>query len=98
LVSQQVHVCFVLSAENCQETTQALIEHLNSFHGHDLKIETETFTNWDEFEKWKETEEEMSKSWFVKKRGDRMTKQYKTSWFRCNMIGEYESKGKGKRS
>lgn len=44
-------------------------------------METETFTNWDEFEKWKETEEKMSKSWFVKQRGDRMTKQYKTSGF-----------------
>ena len=40
----------------------------------------------------------MSKSWFVKQRGDRMTKQYKTSWFYCNRTGEYESKGNGKRS
>ena len=40
----------------------------------------------------------MSKSSFVKQRGDKMTKQYKTSWFYCNRTGEYESKGKGKRS
>ena len=48
--------------------------------------------------KWKETEEKMGKSWFVKQRGDRRTKHYKTSWFYCNRAGDYESKGKGKRS
>ena len=59
---------------------------------------TETFTNWGEFEKWRETEEKMSKSWLVKQRSDRMTKQCKTSWFYCNRTGENESKESRKRS
>ena len=83
---------------NHHETTQDLIAHLNSCHGHNLKIEEKTFNNWKEFMKWKETEEKMGKSWFVKQRGDRRTKHYKTSWFYCNRAGDYESKGKGKRS
>ena len=77
---------------------QDLIQHLNSSHGHDLKIENETFANWDKFVKWKECEEKMGKSWFVKQRGDQRAKHHKTSWFYCNRTGEYESKGKGKRS
>ena len=81
---------------NLHETTQDLIEHLNSCHGHSLKIEEMTFNNWEEFMKWKETEGKMGKSWFVKQRGDRTTKHYKTSWFYCNITGDYETKGKGK--
>ena len=63
---------------NLHETTQDLIDHLNSCHGHSLKIGEKTFDNCEEFMKWKETEEKMGKSWFVKQRGDRRTKHYKT--------------------
>ena len=89
---------FFSSPAYSHETAQDLIQHLNSFHGHGLKIQTETFDNWEEFVKWKEIEEKMGKSWFVKQRGDRRAKYHKTSWFYCNRTGEYESKGKGKRS
>ena len=44
---------FVLSSalKTVKKIAQDLREHLNSFQGHDVKIESETFTNWDEFEK-----------------------------------------------
>ncbi len=92
-----LHIAFLHSAVNLQ-TTQDLIEHLNSCHGYSLQIEEETFESWDEFVKWKETEEKMGKSWFVKQRGDRRAKHHKTSWFYCNRTGDYQTKGKGKRA
>ena len=48
--------------------------------------------------KWKTQEERMTKSWFVKKRADRRTKNYKTSWFYCNRNGTFSGRGQGKRS
>jgi len=41
-----------------------------------------------EFEKWKNQEEKMTKSWYVKERADRKTKpHYTISWLRCNNWG-----------
>ena len=48
--------------------------------------------------KWKTVEERMSKSWFVKQRADRTSKNHKTSWFYCNRTGHYSTRGEGKRS
>lgn len=89
---------FVYREEKHFETTQELIQHLNASHGHTLKIESDSFKNWEEFEKLKECEEKIRKSWCVKRRGDRRTKQHKTSWFYCNRTGDFETKGTGKRA
>ena len=51
-----------------------------------------------EFEKWKNEEERMTKSWYVKHRVDRKTKQYTKSWLRCNRTGTFVSKSTGKRA
>ena len=85
---------FFSSRAYSHEMAQDLIQHLNSCHGHGLKIETVTLDNWEEFVSWKESKEKMGKSWFVKQQGDRRAKYHKTSWFYCNRTGEWESKGK----
>ena len=79
-------------------TTEDLINHLNLDHGRQLKKEGQTFQCWDDFMKWKVLEEKMTRSWFVKQRADRITKNYKTSWFYCNRKGEFCSRGTGKRA
>ena len=61
LVSNILHITFFNSMVNLHETTQDLIDHLNSCHGLSLKVEEKTFNNWEEFMKWKETEEKMGK-------------------------------------
>lgn len=79
-------------------TTGDLIQHLNSYHGHNLVVERQTFKCWDDFLQWKALEEKMTKSWFIKKRADRNTQQYKSTWFNCNRAGKFVSKSKGKRA
>ena len=51
-----------------------------------------------EFEKWKNEEERMTKSWYVKHRADRKTKHFTKSWLRCNRTGTFVSKSTGKRA
>ena len=51
-----------------------------------------------EFEKWKNEEDRMIKSWYVKHRADRKTKQYTKSWLRCNRTGTFVPKSTGKRA
>ena len=75
-----------------------LIDHLNSEHEHNLIKESQTFQCWDDFLKWKKVEEQMTKSWFVKKRADRKTKNHTVSWFYCNRNGTLISSGNGKRA
>lgn len=71
---------------------------MNLDHGRQLKKEGQTFQCWDDFMKWKVLGEKMTKSWFVKQRADRISKNYKTSWFYCNRKGEFCSRGTGKRA
>ena len=40
----------------------------------------------------------MTKSWYVKHRADRKTKEYTKSWLRCNRTGTFVSKITGKRA
>lgn len=96
-INISLHVTFLHSAVNLQ-TTQDLIEHLNSCHGYSLQIEKETFKSWNEFVKWKETGKRMGESWSVKQRGDKRAKHHKTFWFYCNRTGDFQTKGKGKRA
>lgn len=57
-----------------------------------------TFKDMAEFEKWKNAEERMTKSWYVKQRADRKTKHCTKSWLRCNRTGTFVSKSTGKRA
>ena len=85
--------------EFCREpfkTIVQLIEHLKEAHRHDLLIEME-ISNWKEFMAWKELQQTMNKSWFVKHRGDRKTKDNIVSWFYCNRSGYFISRGGEKR-
>lgn len=79
-------------------TIADLIDHLNSEHEHNLITESQTFQCWDDFLKWKKVEEQMTKSWFVKKRADRKTRNHTVSWFYCNRNGTFISSGNGKRA
>ena len=75
-----------------------LVNHVNNEHDYDMEIQTETFDNYENFEHWKKDLETSTRSWFVKHRGDRESKGYTTAWYYCNLTGQYETEGKGKRS
>ena len=59
-------LCLLVSFINRDKTfatTEDLIDHLNSEHGHKIAKESQTFQCWDDFMKWKTQEERMTKSW-----------------------------------
>ncbi|XP_014679733.1 PREDICTED: uncharacterized protein LOC106819642 [Priapulus caudatus] len=79
------------------DTTKQLIAHLNSDHDRKLVIEESTFNCWQDFQKWKQEEETITKTWYVRPRADRHTEYYNTTWLHCNRAGTFETRGSGKR-
>ena len=51
-----------------------------------------------EFKKWKNEEERMTKSWYVKHRADRMAKHHTKSLLCCTRTGTFVSKTREKRA
>ena len=72
--------------------------HVRDAHGITSESSEHTFTTYDEFLKWKSSEEESCFSNYVKHRGSVLKDSIRYSYFYCNRSGDLKSKGTGARN
>ena len=76
----------------------SLAAHVRDAHGITSESSEHTFTTYDEFLKWKSSEEESCFSNYVKHRGSVLKDSIRYSYFYCNRSGDLKSKGTGARN
>ncbi|XP_076275530.1 uncharacterized protein LOC143206739 [Rhynchophorus ferrugineus] len=83
----------------CEYTSSRsqLVEHIQSFHNIKFEQERLEFDSIEDFEKWKENVERITKASFPKVTGTYIGRKIKASKFECHRSGIYKSASKGER-